>query len=268
MKTKIELIALKKWHFLVPVFVLSLLLGCGQAGRRTAAPAPASLVVFCAAGVAPAMRDIGRAFAEQTGVDVMFNFANAGVLAHQLEAGGQADVFLSANAKWMDYAQGKGVVVSDSRFDLLKNRLVIIVPKGHALGVDLSKPYGGTAFAGRFSMGDPKVTPLGIYAKMCFEKLGWWQTLETCSCIADTAPKALSYVELNEADAGVMFESIARGSQKVEIVATLSETLHKPIVFPVARCTRATPEAATFLDFLTGEKAREIFNRHYWRMAL
>lgn len=66
------------------------------------------LTVFAAASLREAMEAIGAAFEEETGTAVVFSFAGTGTLARQIEAGAPADVFISADAAWMDYVRDAG----------------------------------------------------------------------------------------------------------------------------------------------------------------
>lgn len=222
--------------------------------------------VFAAAGTAPAMKEIAAAFTKETGTPVVFSFANAGVLARQIAAGAPFDLFFSANEKWMDAVEQTGAIDPATRTVLLENELVIIVPSGQAepAAGRFVKPWAGRPFAGRFATGDPS-TPLGIYARQAFETLGWWEPLQGHLCAADTVNKALNYVALGEADAGVVFRSVAScAADRVDIVAPIPAALHSPIRFPIAAAAHARRDALEFLAALQQEPARRIFEHYGW----
>ena len=245
-------------HFFAFILI-ALLAACGKA-PETNAP----LTIYAAAGTAPAMKEIAGEFTRQTGTEIIFNFANAGVLAKQIENGGEANIFFSANAKWMDYAQDKGKIVPETRKVLLENEMVIIVPKGKSVPADFTKPAESQTFESKFAIGDQS-TPLGIYAKQAFTKLGWWGPLQTHLCVGETVNKVLNYVVLDEADVGVVFRSVASCvPDKVDIVATVPAELHKPIRFPIAACTASHPQTMAFLDFTESDYAQNIFKKQGW----
>jgi molybdate transport system substrate-binding protein len=248
---------------LFSLVALSLLAACG---KNPAAPTAEPLMVYAAAGTAPAMKAIAAEFTRQTGVEVIFNFANAGVLAKQITNGGTANIFFSANEKWMDYVAEQGKIVPETRRVLLRDEMVIIVPKGRTLSVDFTQPADGQTFAGNFAIGDQS-TPLGIYARQAFTQLGWWTPLQNQLCVGDTVNKVLHYVVLDEADAGVVFHSVAScAADQVTIVATVPVGLHKPIRFPIAACTRPPPQATAFLAFTDSPAARTIFKKKGWTL--
>ena len=224
------------------------------------------LCVYAAAGAAAAMKEIGAAFSAATGVPVVFNFANAGVLARQICHEDKAHVFFSANEKWMDYAEEAGKIDSASRQILLQDVMVVVVPEGRELCVDLTKPHLGQDFAGWFAVGD-QTTPLGIYAKQALTRLDWWDTLQAHMVEANTVMAVLNYVALGEADAGVVFRSVASCyADKVDVVAEVPTQLHKPIRFPVAACNNPHAYAADFIRFLKSEVARSSFSKYGWTL--
>ncbi len=65
------------------------------------------MTVFAAASLTNAMQDIAQAYKKEN-VEVVSSFASSSTLARQIEAGAPADLFISADQKWMDYAQIKG----------------------------------------------------------------------------------------------------------------------------------------------------------------
>lgn len=219
-----------------------------------------ALHIFTAAGTAPAMKEISNCYTMQTGTPILFNFANAGILAKQITAGAEFDIFLSANEKWMDYVVEQKAIDRSSRFVLLENEMVVIVPKGRSTQIDLTQP-----FKGRFATGD-QATPLGIYARQAFMKLHCWKSLEPHLCVGDSVNKTLNYVALGEADAGVVFRSVAYcASNEVDIAYAIPRDLHAPIHFPVAASCTASPEALHFLQFLQSPQAQVCFEKYGWK---
>ena len=85
--------------------------GPASSARSAAAGAPGTLTVYAAASLTDAFRELGRALeASHPGLTVQFNFAGSQQLAVQLEQGAPADVFASADQRWMSYAAETGLV--------------------------------------------------------------------------------------------------------------------------------------------------------------
>lgn len=248
---------MKRMMFLLGLAV-ALLSGCKK-------PEAKPVVVFAAAGTAPAMKEIAALFEKETGARVRFNFANAGVLAKQLGSGAAADLFFSANEKWMDFAADKGVIRPETRVDLLSNRLVVVEPRMNTNRRDFRLRERMQSYR-RVAVGDP-VTPVGIYTEQALSKCGCWACVASKACRGDTVQKVLNFVALGEADAGVVFQSVAVCSaDKVDLVGVIPAELHKPIRFPVAACSGVTADGLKFLAFLKSAPAGEIFEKFGWNV--
>ena len=88
-----------------------------------------SLTVFAAASMKNALDDIDAAYTAKTGVKIVASYAASSALAKQIEQGAPADVFVSADTDWMEYAINKKNVNAPTRVNLLGNRMVLIAPK-------------------------------------------------------------------------------------------------------------------------------------------
>jgi molybdate transport system substrate-binding protein len=80
---------------------------------------------------------------------VKLSFAASSVLARQIEAGGKADVFISADQKWMDYLQQRGLIEKASRRNLAGNRLVLIAPADSKVALEIAPGLSAARGAGR-----------------------------------------------------------------------------------------------------------------------
>src|SRR5204862_2199793 len=97
----------------------------------TSPPAAAqgkSLTVFAAASMKNALDDIDAAYTAKTGVKIVVSYGPSSGLAKQIEQGAPADVFVSANTDWMDYAIEKKNISEPSRVNLLGNSIVLSAP--------------------------------------------------------------------------------------------------------------------------------------------
>ena len=90
------------------------------------------ITVFAAASLTNALQDIAAAYKKEKNVEVVSSFASSSTLARQIEAGAPADLFISADQKWMDYAAEKKSIDATTRETLLGNSLVVVAPKASA----------------------------------------------------------------------------------------------------------------------------------------
>src|ERR1700733_11190900 len=224
-----------------------------------------TLTVFAAASMKNALDDIDAAYTAKTGVKIVASYAASSALAKQIEQGAPADVFVSADTDWMDYAIGKKAINEPTRINLLGNSIVLIAPKDSAInnvtigpGLDLAKLAG----AGKIATGDVSSVPVGKYAKAALEKLGAWNAAEPKFAMAESVRAALTLVARGEAALGIVYETDAKVEPNVRIVGRFPADSHPPIVYPVGLTTTAAPDARKYLDFLRTGTAQVTFE-HY-----
>ena len=220
--------------------------------------AETTLTVSAAASLAPAMAKARALYAAaQPDVKLTFNFGGSGVLQQQIAAGAPVDVFISAGGKQMDSLEREGRLLPGTRRDLLTNQLFLITPKDEAHITtlrDLAK-----AEIKRIAIGDPNAAPAGAYALDAIKALGISRDVEPKLVRMLDVRQVLTAVETGNVDAGFVYLTDARSSEKVRIAAT-AET-PSPIVYPIAVIRNSQqPEAAkAFADFLASAQARAVF---------
>jgi len=225
------------------------------------------VMIFAAASTTDAVGEAAAMFKKQTGIEIVASFAGSAVIAKQVVAGAPADIFLSANIRWMDYAEENSGIVPQSRRNLLSNRLVLIAPKDgktialETLPTDLDD--------NRLAIGDPDHVPAGIYGKKALEALNLWDSVKGKLARMANVRSALTLVERGEAAAGIVYQTDAPIAQQTKIVATFPAESHPPILYPIALTPAGAnnPAAQKFLHFLTGEQARAIFARYGFSSA-
>jgi molybdate transport system substrate-binding protein len=225
-----------------------------------------SITVFAAASLKNALDDSNATFTKATGVKVTASYAASSALAKQIENGAPADVFISADLQWMDYAAEHKLIKPDSRVNLLGNRLVLIAAKDSKIDkVTIAKPFDIAKLAGdgRIAVADVKAVPAGVYAKAALESLGAWAAAEQKLAMAENVRATLAFVARGETPVGIVYETDAKVELKVKIVGVFPESSHPPITYPVAATAATTNSgAARYLDFLRGSAAKAIFERY------
>jgi molybdate transport system substrate-binding protein len=224
-----------------------------------------TLTVFAAASMKNALDDIDAAFTAKTGVKVSASYAASSTLAKQIEQGAPADIFVSADTDWMDYAIGKKDINESTRVNLLGNSIVLIAPKDSKIdnvtigqGFDLAKLAGD----GKIATGDVKSVPVGKYAKAALEKLGAWQAAEPKFAMAESVRAALLLVARGEATLGIVYSTDAKVEPGVKIVGTFPADSHPAIIYPVAATSTAKAEAKDYLDYLHSAAAKAVLEKY------
>lgn len=227
----------------------------------SAAFARDDVLVFAASSMTTALNQIVSEYEKQTGENVVVSYASSSALARQLAYGAPADIYISANGKWMDYAVEQGAIESAAVAPWVANRLVFVAPANgvNALSLepnDLLKAIGNS----RVAVADPNHVPAGIYAKEALESLGLWSTIEDKLALSNSVRATLALVERGEASLGVVYYSDAKASGAVHVAAPIPDNSHAPIVFPKALTKDASEAAKAFFRFLDSEPAKQVLS--------
>ncbi len=229
------------------------------------------LTVFAAASLTDAMKDISAQWGAQAGhPPLRMSFGSSSTLARQIEQGAPANIFASADEKWMDYLADKKLIVTDTRKDLLGNDLVLVVPADKPQHLDIGPGFNLVGLLGpngRVATGDPAHVPVGIYAEQALKKLGIWDAVSPRLARADDVRSALLLVERGEAPAGIVYATDAAVSKAVVVAGTFPANSHDPVSYPFAVMKAGdTPEARALMTYLSGPEARAVFVKRGFRV--
>lgn len=226
--------------------------------------------VFAAASLKTALDEIGSAWKAETGKETALVYAGTPALARQIAEGAPADLFISADNDWMDELEARGLIVTQTRRNLLGNTLVLIAPASATVAVDFTGPVdlAGLLAGERLALANVKTVPAGRYAKAALESLNQWSAIENALAQTDNVRMALSLVARGETPLGIVYGSDATAEPKVRVVAEFPKETHPPITYPVALVTNApNPDAPQFLAYLASPRATAIFSRNGFSLA-
>lgn len=245
-------------------FLLSIAVSISLLSSLPAIAAEKTLTIFAAASMKGSLDKVAKLYEAKTGTKAAISFASSAALAKQIEAAAPADIFISADLKWMDYVVDKGAVKKEEVVKLLGNRLVLVAAKDSTVALKIEKGFAlaATLGDGHLAMGEVKSVPAGIYGKQSLEFYGVWNDVEKKVAGAENVRAALQLVTRGEAALGIVYETDAMADDGVKVVDTFGEESHKPIVYPVAPIAASTnPAAKDFLSFLMGSEAQEVFKK-------
>jgi molybdate transport system substrate-binding protein len=237
-------------------------LAWGAPQQASAQSQSGDLVVFAAASLKNALDDINAQWKKETGKSAKISYAASSALARQIESGAPAQLFISADQKWMDYLAGKKLIKTETRSNLLGNRIVLIAPKDKNVAVDIKPGFDLAKLlaGGRLSVAGVEAVPAGRYAKAALVKLGVWDSVKDKLAQAENVRAALALVSRGEAPFGIVYQTDSKADPGVKIVGTFPESSHPPIIYPVALTADAKhPDAAAFLAYVKSAKATPLF---------
>jgi len=204
------------------------------------------------------------------------NFAGSQQLATQIEQGAAADVFASADQRWMTYATERNLI-SNVPVTFARNRLVVIVPATNPARIhrlqDLAR--GGV----KLVLGADAV-PVGRYSRVVLQNLSRApgfprdfaaRVLRNVVSEEENVKSVVGKVQLGEADAGVVYRSditpsVTRFVHRIEIPDSANVVASYPIA--MARAARDTTLARAFLDLVLSSEGQAILERHGFARAI
>ncbi|MBH8572636.1 molybdate ABC transporter substrate-binding protein [Nostocaceae cyanobacterium CENA369] len=236
--------------------------------------------VYAAVSLTNALNSIKTQFQNANpGITISYTFGASGTLLSQIESGAPADIFISAANDQIDVLQNEGKLVSGSRKNVVRNRLVLIAPTtSPSPGSAALNSINGLTNANirGIAIGDytgtPPVVPAGDYAKQVLTTRGIFNTVSSKLVLGSNVRTVLTAVEnktLNNKtiDAGFVYRTDALISNKVRIADTALTTDSEAIVYPLGILTRSTgttrTAAQSFSSYLSGSTAQNIFKNTY-----
>ena len=263
------------------------LTACGGAASSTAASVASSaaassqaaqsveLIVFAAASLTETLTAIGETYsAENPGVTFRFNFDSSGTLKTQIQEGADCDLFISAGQKQMDQLDiiasadvnkdRLDFVDSDTRVDLLENKVVLCVPEGSDKGIDSFDALAEHLKAQDilFCMGNSDV-PVGQYTQKI---LAYYDLDEEALAAAGVITYGSNVKEVTtqiteaSVDAGVVYCTDAYSAGLIPVDEATKEMCGQ-VIYPAA-VLKAAPNAEAakeFLAYLQTDRAATVF---------
>ncbi|EMH3443337.1 molybdate ABC transporter substrate-binding protein [Vibrio harveyi] len=230
----------------------------------SAANAATELKVYAASSMTNAVNDIAQQFETKYDVTVTPVYGGSSSIARQILNGAPADIFISANTKWMDYLVKSKAVKNDSVTNLVRNSLVLIAPKASTIEpFDFSgaNAWNQALEGNRLALGNPVSVPAGMYAKESLTNLGVWKKLERQIAPAKNVRLALALVERGEAPLGVVYKTDALLTDKVKVVGEFANDTHADIIYPAAIVKDST-QSEQFFEYLKSDDAKKVFAQY------
>lgn len=219
-----------------------------------------AVTVIAASSLSDALPKIAQEWRKLNKASVTLSFDGSSRLAKQIEAGAPADVFISADAGWMDHVERADKIIPGTRRDLASNRLVLVVPRDASFAprspAALTKPE-----LKHLALADENV-PAGRYARAALRAAGVWDALKDRVVNGGSARAAMTWVSRGEAEAGIVYASDAKADPKVRVTHVFPEKDHPKILYAAALVKNGADPAVAkeFLDFLSSAKAQAIFS--------
>lgn len=267
---------------LTVLVILAAMLAASTACGDKAQDKNVTVTVFAAASLSSVMAELEASYEEANpGVDIVINADSSGTLMTQIEEGAPCDIFFSAAQKQMDQLADEGLVVADTRKNVVNNQLVVITQKDSQTAVtgllNISEASG-------LALADGSV-PAGKYTRTAMIKLGLLEKAEDPSLVTtqelsrqldgveiseqSNVSKVLEAVEEASSEVGTTYLSDTVGHEEsIRIIEVVPYALTGNIIYPAAQIVNAdasdaqTHAALDFLFFITDDYAKSLYQKY------
>lgn len=261
------------------------LTGCGSTNTSTNADAGSAsdsgkkteLVVFAAASMTETLNQIKTDYeAQHKDVTLTYNFDSSGTLKTQIQEGATCDVFISAAQKQMDQLDASkdetanpeklDFINSDSRMDLLENKVVLVVPENNPKNINSFDDLKNKLESGDvlMAMGNSDV-PVGQYTQKILQYFGLDE-----KALADAGEitygsnvkEVTTQVSEGSADCGIVYYTDAY-SAGLKVVGEATEEMCGKTIYPatVMKNSEHPEQAQEFLAYLSSDAAAKVFEK-------
>ena len=251
----------------------------GSQGGSSAQGESVELMIFAAASMTETLEEIATLYQDVApNVSLVFNFASSGDLLTQIKEGAACDLFISAAPKQMNAMDGSLVgdteknpdgldlIVTDSRVDLLENKVALAVPEGNPKGVESFDQLAELLKSGDvfLAMGNSDV-PVGQYTQKIFAYYGLDKAALNENGVltyGSDVKEVTTQVSEGAVDCGIIYQTDAF-SAGLEVVDGATAEMCGQVIYPAAvlKGSAHQTEAQAFLDYLTGDEAGAVFER-------
>lgn len=199
-------------------------------------------------------------------VKLLVNCSSSGALAKQIVAGAPADIYISANPKWMEHLQQQGMVADNTIRVLIHNSLVLVGSADNHI-----ETFADILNLEKIALGSPKFVPAGKYAEQALMSAGLYQQLQSDKklVMSKNVRQALLYADRGEVDGAFVYQTDVLLAQQAKILLVVPHELYPQITYPAALLKEGLnkPEVDNFFNFLFSAEGQRIFQKYGFLLA-
>ncbi len=250
---------MKKWKLLVGILLSSHSVWSQE-----------NVTIYAASSMTNAVTDIIAAFEKEHDINVTTVFGGSSSLARQIENGAPADVFLSANDRWVTYLIDKGIVKSENVALLAGNQLALVQPsqsQQSSFDIRSGEQWRAILDGERLAIGNIDSVPVGMYAKEALVNLKVWDSVKSKLAQTSNVRAALALVERGEAPLGIVYKTDVSMTNKVTILSLLNTNLYRTIHYPLVKLTDKS-SSNDLIEFMRSQQANVLLKNYGFRTEM
>lgn len=244
------------------LLLVVLVFSASRFGGSGSAPADKPLLLYCAAGVQPALLPLARRYEAACGQRIQIMYGGSGTLLSNLEVSRQGDLFIAADQSYIDLAAGRNLTADV--LPLAHMTPVIAVAGGNPKGIRTVEDLMRSDI--RLALGNPDAASIGKQTRIILARAGIWepvkQQVEKNGVFKPTVPDVANDVKLGAVDAGVIWDATAAQYPDLDVVRLPAfDEVSELISVALLKSSRQPAAALRFARYLNSRTGNAEFNK-------
>lgn len=232
------------------ILILALLLSVSTFSKE--------IVVSAAASLKNCLEEILPEYEKLSGDKVLLNLGGSGTLRTQIENGVPVDLFISADQKNVKILVDKDMAKKENTYDFLSNSLILVKSPYSKSNINSVEELKNSDVY--LVIGNPDTAPVGNYTLTALKNLEILDKLNKEKLVyAKDVSAVVQYVEMGEADFGVIYNSDRNRMKNPIVVEEFPENSYDKVIYSVAILNNSDDVKKLF-EFLRENK--EVFKKY------
>ena len=225
-------------------------------------PPPEPPKIAAASDLAFAFKEVGEAYARQTGVSPAFVYGSSGDLANQIEQGAHFDVFASSSREFTQRVAYAGWCEATTQVLYGRGRLVVWTRHRGVVPPSTVDELKDARFK-KIAIADPELAPYGKAAQEALTHAGVWDAIRDRIIYGENGERTFKLAETGDADVAVTALSLAKSGASGNYFL-VDASLHRPINHTLIACKHGDSpvQGRRFVVFLNGDEGRAIMQKY------
>ncbi|MCY3019234.1 MAG: molybdate ABC transporter substrate-binding protein [Planctomycetota bacterium] len=248
-------------RWLLAVLALAVLCVCGALLLRSGTGNRPTLLLYCAAGCQPPVKEVIADYEKESGVSIGVQYGGSGQLLSNIEAVRRGDLFLAGDNSYIAIGRQKGLIAEAIPLALM--RPVILVAKGNPKGIRTVADL--LAADTRVALANPDQAAIGRAVRELLRNTGQWDAMEKHAAVfKPTVNDLANDVKVGSADAAIVWDATARQYPQLDMVRVdVLDRATEQVTIGVLTASAQPTAALRFARYLgASDRGLQAFRKH------
>jgi len=232
-----------------------------------------SPVLAVASNLTAPLTQIASEFEANTGTKLRLTFGSSGSLSRQIIQGAPFELFISANAEFVDLLLREGVINSRG-WAFAEGPIGVFIPRESTLytGASLTSVLTALKYSAyrKLALANPKIAPYGAAAIRALQSGGIWVIEQARTLLAEDVSQVVPYALSGNVDIAVIPYSFMRLENMKDrgIYIPFPDTWYQPVTQYVVLLDKASEITREFEQFLGSDRAHAILRDYGYNIPV